>query len=285
MTIGTMTQDNQLKRATEQIHVAAQYLAMFGKYFVPKKEDDSHTNFEWDLLSRQFISHPASFTPIRMFLRPEDLKLGLGSHADDLVAELRLPGLTKEEGTEWVKAQLRHLDFDANVYQISLHYDLPAYGNPGLRPFELADPHSFNQFRDLRGWAKEIIDHYKKAFALAQADCTWPHHFDHGCYVPLTIDSNGKVAGSISFGLAIHDVLQDSHYLYVTHWTAEILNDLDPPKLSSGRWELDRMQGTLLPITQKGDFDTNTQVDRAHLFMREAIDASLNFLKRPSKEF
>lgn len=280
-----MKQNIQFNRATEQIHIAAQYLAMMGKYYVPAKKDDSHTNLDWDPVTQQFASHPSGDQSISMFLRPSDLRLGIGRNPADLLAHLSLHGLTQQEGMDWVKTQLSKLDFDASVYQMLLHYGLPPYGDLGQGGFEMEEPGSFKRFSDLRGWAKKIIVHYKDTFATAQDDRTWPHHFDHGCYVPLTTDIDGHPSASLSFGLAIHDALQSSHYLYVTHWSSKKLPDALPPTLSAGRWALAEMHGALLPVSMLLDKESAEQTEKAHRFMREAIKASLVFLQLPPKEF
>ena len=278
-----MNPDIYLNRATEQIHVAAQYLAMIGKYYVAPKDDDSHTNMGWDLTTKQFSSHGFSDQQMKLFLRPGDLRLGIGTDAMNIEAQQDLNGLSQKEGSEWVRSQLARLDLDPDSFQISLHYDMPAYGDFEDQTFEILDDRSYRLFSEMRGWAKEILVQYKNQFSTAEDDRTWPHHFDHGCYVPLIKDKTGQVISSISFGLAIHDGLQSSHYLYVTHWATERSNALKLPKLSAGRWEMERMHGALLPISVQGDGDFDVQTSAAHTFVREAIDASLIFLKATSK--
>ncbi len=273
-----MNSDSQLNKATEQIHIAAQYLAMAGKYFLPPKDDDSHTNLGWDLDTQQFFSHRFSNRGVKLFLRPSDLRLSIGADPEDLLAQQNLQGLTQEQGSSWIKVRLKQLGLDPTDYRLDFHYQLPAYGDFEDQTFEIIDSGSHRLFSEVRGWAKKIIVQFKNSFHMAEDDRTWPHHFDHGCYVPLVKNKASEVICSISFGLAIHDDLQSSHYLYVTHWAAERLPNLIPPKLDHGNWEMEQINGALLPISVEGDVAFGDQTERAQLFMKEAIDASLDFL-------
>ena len=274
-----MKSNIKLNIATEQIHVAAQYLAMAGKYYVKSRPDDSHTNLDWDIETKQFASHQISDHHARIFLRPSDLRLGVGTDPENLLAVQNLQGLTQEEGSIWMRGQLTELNLDPEKYEINLHYDLPPYGDFDQQTFNISDTSSQILFSELRGWAKEILRDFKKEFKMSHDDRTWPHHFDHACYVPLLKNNAAEVIASLNFGLAIHDHLQPSHYFYVTHWAVEQPSISDPPSLSDGRWEMEHMNGALLPILMGNDFDLVTLTERTHVFLREAVDASKKFLK------
>ena len=47
-----------INKATETIHIAAQYLSMAGKYLTEPMDDDSHTNMGWLPMKEKFITHP-----------------------------------------------------------------------------------------------------------------------------------------------------------------------------------------------------------------------------------
>ncbi len=267
-----------LNRATEQIHVAAQYLAMAGKYYLPAQSDDSHTNMDWDVDTQELIGRPLGDTDLCLILRPSDLRLRWGKHLDPAAHSIDLSGKTQAEGVAWVKLRLGEFGLDPALYQMDLHYEVPAYFDLVKRSFQVADKFAHQLFSDYRSLAKEVMEIHRMKFELAENDRTWPHHFDHGCYVPLRKDGT-EVTHSISFGLAIHDHLIGEHYFYVTRWSKEEIIHPGLPPLRGGYWDLDRLQGAAFPIGSLFTLSASKQAEKINEFLVSAIRGSLELLQ------
>ena len=267
-----------LNSATEQVHIAAQFLAMAGKYFVEAKSDDSHTNMDWDLDTQQFLGRPLTDSESILMLRPADLRLAIGHSPGQPLDAIFLDGRTIGEGFTWLRSQLSSQRINVKLFQMKVHYDLPKYVDLVNHRFEITDLRTHRTFGELRSLGKKTIHRYKTGFEMAEEDRTWPHHFDHGCYVPLVRDEHATVTHSITLGLAIHDQLIKDHYFYVTHWSKNKQPPSKIPSLVFGHWNLDQLRGAALPFSDISHMSSVEQEEAITEFLQSAVDASKSLL-------
>lgn len=282
----TKSEIKSINKATEQIHTAAQYLSMAGKFLCEPKDDDSHTNMGWLTMKEKFISHPlGSEAKYFLSLHPETLKLEWLDHNNHLLDSLALKGLTQKAGTKWVKAKIKELKITPSRYKIDIHYDLPEYANMDGKKFRKSPKKAFAAFSKLRNWADHYVNKYKLDFSLADETRTWPHHFDHASYIPLTKLKSGEVTKSISLGLAIHDGMINEPYFYISAWAKNKELDLSAmAALSAGYWLNESFKGAVLPIfdiTHIDDFSRQQQEIDA--YFTESIAQLLKLIKYKPK--
>ena len=269
----TKAEAKSINKATEQIHIAVQYLAMVGEFLVKPKSDDNHTNVGWLPLKEKFISHPfGENQKYYMILRPETMEIGFLDDHNHLLETYSLKGKTQNQGTKWVKKKLKEFGFKLKN-KIDLHYALPPYSEMGENKFVRSPKKAHQAFSKLRDWADFFITKNKVNFPLAEENRTWPHHFDHAAYVPLVQTENGETTKSISLGLAIHDGLIDEPYFYVSAWDAERILDLNNmQQLSTGSWHNEEFKGATLPLSavlEKEEF--SDQLNCIDLFFQQSI--------------
>ena len=241
----------------ENWHLAAQYLAMAAKSFLPHQEDDSHTNLGFDAKSLSIFSHPLTSESNRLVLHLEAgilelentnlfrIPLDRNNHAD---INLKLKELFKTAGLQ-------------KDYQFDMHYELP-FG---------AENYSFNWVPDpfmagLRTQAHSLLEEVSRTLGFCQEIRIWPHHFDSGAFGPCD-----QVPGLyFGIGLAIPDDVVDSHYYYLSAYFNG--KALDPPTnqaLSKGNWSHLHFKGAYLAV-----FPQNPPSDEAVMQFYEESSAA-----------
>jgi len=273
-----------INKATEQIHVAAQFISMVGEFFTAKQADGSHANMGWLGIKEKFISN--TFGPENQYvmeLSPELMQLTILDIHDKHWHELNLKGVTQKEGVKWVRGIMKKHQLEgAKKYKIAPPYDLPAYAIFKDKKFKKSPKKAFVGFSKLRSWGEYFVNKHKMRFEFASPTRTWPHHFDHGSYVPLVKLKSGEVSKSISLGLAIHDGMIDEPYFYISAWQKGKELDLSKMKdLSTGYWLNEGFKGAVLPVMDLVD-ELNFE-NRIDAYFTEAIDQLLTLLKYKRK--
>ena len=268
-----------LNRATEMLHMAVQYPALIGKYYVSPKPDDSHTNLDWDPITWQFSTWPLPDNKGYVMLRTRDLRLAFGDSPDQIQTSLFLAGRDPQEITSWIKTQLRELGFKDDDFDLDVHYDLPGYATPLTTVSTDGPVSAFELFSTIRSWGRVELLKFIEAFRHAHPLRTWPHHFDLGSYIPLEFNQDGEVTKSISVGLAIHDNHINQPYYYLTLWSKEKLSDVKLPVLTNGAWYLDEFHGAALPIYNLWQKDSKDDIIQTFLLeTHQAVLTNLNVI-------
>ena len=271
-----------LMQATQKLHVAAQLLAMAGKYFLPHQADDSHTNMGWDSEQEYLIGHPLpTSVSLRLALHPASMKLQIVHAQNQVVEELGLGGKTLAEAVAWVRRELTGHWFDTRAYRIDLHYDLPDYPLLAGGTFESPAGDGYIAFNKVRELGHQVMETYAAEFEYASPVRTWPHHFDIGTYVPIRLDAQGEVFNSLTLGLAIADNMVNDYYFYVTHWTRSGTYSPEPLALlpGEGYWGLGEGTGAILRLRDVSKHNSaEEQIASITEFMDAAIRSSLQRL-------
>jgi hypothetical protein len=269
-----------INKATEQLHVASQYISMAGEFLAEKQNDGSHANMGWLSMKEKFISHPFGNKEQFVFeLSPELMQLTLADIKNKSCSTLDLKGVMQDEGVVWIRQKLSENKIaGAKKYRIQLPYDLPDYANFKGKKFKKSPKKAFLGFSKLRTWAEYFVNKHKSEFEYASATRTWPHHFDHASYIPLEKNKSGEVIKSISLGLAIHDGMIDEPYFYISAWQKDKKLDLSKMKeLSAGYWLNDGFKGAVFPVLDL--VDDLTFEERIDSYFKEAIEQLLKLLK------
>ncbi|GEM_PF-2215437 len=269
-----------LEKATEQIHVAIQYLSMAGEFLGKTSQDGSHANLGWLAMKEKFITHP--FGPKNgyvMEFSPENLTITIYNAAMKYEQELKLKGLSQEEGVKWIKEKLKDLKIDgAKNYKIAPPYELPTYAYFVDKKFKKSPKKGFKTFAKMRSWAEYFATKHSLAFPDAGPPRTWPHHLDHAVLIPLSRLKNGSLSKTIGMGLAIQDAMIDEPYFYVSVWQKDKKIDLSKMKsLKYGSWINEDYKGSVLKLSdvlEAPDFE-----DKIDTYFKESLKQALAFLK------
>ena len=267
--------------ATDQIHVAAQLLAKAGAAFVSHKSDDSHTNLGWDVQNGLFYTHSLlADKDLHLCLDPANLRLFLLENQEEQQSFFELHQQGQAAAETWIKSQALQFGLSPAAYRDELHYELPPYGDFAGKQFLATPPEGFRAFSRLRSWGELLLQELAQAFVHASEVRTWPHHFDHGTYIPLAFDNEGQACKSIGLGLAIHDHTLNEHYFYINHWNRDAKPDYNNlPALPCGRWNKMGWVGPLLPCSEIIGMEDQKRGLKAVLdFFAAGIDASLKII-------
>lgn len=271
----------KLPKTTEQVHRAAQFLAMAGKFFLPNESDDSHTNMGWDKKNQCFTSRELPTNKgHQLMLHPSTMELRM-VHKQTIEDRFLLMGKTMDEGVNWIKQTLGVRGLNTEAYQIDLHYDIPDHELFHGQPFLELPYAELNAFSKARTLGDLVISDFSAPFEHASPVRTWPHHFDVGSYIPLMFDSEGNVTKSISSGFAIRDQYVGEYYFYLTHWAQEggIAYNSLPPLPHDGYWNQQDWTGAVLKLSDLiKNSDPAKQKAQVTDFMNMAHKASLKFL-------
>lgn len=274
----------RLETSTLQLHHAAQLVAMVGNSYLPKKDDDSHTNLEWlpdhQALAGNWVNKNITF---RLTLRYLDFTLAWLEKSGKTLAKLSLDGQTKAAATNWMKQVLQQkLNVSPNLLQSISHYDMPHHAVADGAPFQLIDRQFHEELAAYRNNAHYILGTITEDFEHASPVRTWPHHFDTGVYIPVAFNRAGDAIKSVGIGLAIPDKDVDDYYFYVNHWTQD--NDADTSTLpelpTGGHWHTRGWTGAILPASAILQMATaELQADLTKSFLKKGIEASLKFIQ------
>ncbi|WP_299535014.1 hypothetical protein [Ulvibacterium sp.] len=241
-----------------QVHLAAQYLAMAGKTFLPPKADDSHTNIGFMPETETLETLPLHPSGQKLVFDYSDFSLKWESN---VTHSFPLDGKSHNEVVAWINAMVT-LSPLTQRYVYELHYELP-YSALGDFKFELADPLQLQELLNLRKLGHVVLRSFLERKNLTSDICIWPHHFDTGAFSPLN-DGSGK---SVGLGLAIPDSLCDEHYFYISGYLGnEALDVSDFNTLTHGTWDPKNLKGALLPVS-------NADSKSAVQFFEEALRA------------
>ncbi|MEO0894937.1 MAG: hypothetical protein AAFY71_00860 [Bacteroidota bacterium] len=280
---------NPLKRATEQIHRAAQFVSMTGKHYCVIQGDDSQTNMFWDKKHRLLVGRPieGDFN-FRLGVHPETLSLKVVSEDDDILSELSLNGRLKSEVENWWRGKIKEYGLDESIFNLDLHYDIPSHPTDQGVPFQLIDQQAFKAFADLRQGAHSLLAQVVSYFEDETGLATWPHHFDVGSYLVLERDKEGKMTKAISVGMAIHDQHVDEPYFYVNPWRkeGEIRTEFFQETVEGANWQTGDWTGSILPLSAIVGMESAKKQQQLVLeFIGKSLDQAISALETDSKKW
>ena len=242
----------------EYLHAASQYLAAVALQFIEKKEDDSHSNLQWDVEERTFRTQPIGAKGHQLELWVDDFTLAWTLEED---LEFDLSGSSHGSCLDWINATLQQLGFKDKLI-FKFHYELPYHTWDSDKLFPLPDEElaeNLEVHADLRSWVSEVLEDLLSDEEIR----VWPHHFDTGALIDVSKEGN-EVMSSIGLGLAIPDELCSHPYAYVSGWKKGGNLQLTPPNTSIGEWNKNGFNGVIMPMDE-------THYNELHSFFTMSI--------------
>jgi len=247
--IRLMTEDpSELKSASEVLHHAGQYITMAANHFIPKKEDDSHTNADWYHKKNWLIGNAieSPYGKIHVALDYPLLMLIVCDDNFKPIAEIELSGKTKLEGFNWLNNQLWKHGLEVGHFESDLHYSIPDHPVFHGAKFEMSIPKHFFELANYRSNGHALLRKVSERFVDKSDLKIWPHHFDEGILITLKKEGEESIA-MISMGLSIADQYYPCPYFYVNPWKKDGIEYSDYPKLpSGGKWHTSEWTGQVL---------------------------------------
>ncbi|MBO6621754.1 MAG: hypothetical protein JJ892_07990 [Balneola sp.] len=265
---------SELNKAQRSLHHAVQFIAASGKYLLEEKEDDSHTNMCWDSGNKIFYGDSIN-NRARVGIHVPTLSLKVTGPTGIELASLSLSGKTKQEGLLWLRQALQLKQIDASDLELKMHYEIPEHPTDSAKPFSEIDASFLDELANHRTIADQVCNEIFSKHANASPARTWPHHFDHGVYVPFKFDDNGDAIQSFSVGYAVADSVIDEPYFYVTQWKKEEKVDYSKaPDLEYGNWLSEKLKGSGLAFSEILKMDDQEEGIKA--FLNKTVGFSKN---------
>jgi hypothetical protein len=248
----------KLGDARLQLHHAAQLVAAMGISYLPKADDDSHTNMEW--IASALASNVVGERPFRLGVRPDPFALVvIGGDAE--LASYSLHGNTINDATAWIRSQITKLGVDSSRYTLAKHYTIPPHPVARSVPFDTSDAAGFEQLQRWYEDADAVLRSIAEERGGSPVRC-WPHHFDIATLLTM---APGETIG---VGLEPGDAYYDEPYWYVNRYPAPSAPP-GAPLDGEGMWHSREWVGAVLP----GSRLANDQQAQVKSFVNSAIAA------------
>lgn len=284
----SLNDKRKLNLATLQLHHAAQLVAMVGNSYLPKADDDSQSNMEWDASKESLAGHwVGEDEPHRLALNYPEFMLTWQNENGNAIGALMLDRKTKATAIDWMREYLEsHFHLDPKRLQPIGHFEIPDHPVAGGAAFHVLDEHLHQELAHIRSNAQHILEYFAATFEHASPVRTWPHHFDSGSYIPIAFDDAGNAIKSIGIGFAIADDSVDEHYYYVNHQMKDANPDTSTlPDLPAGYWHTEGWTGAILPNTAiLAEEEAIAQATLVEKFLFAAINASLALIEEPDQQ-
>ncbi len=253
----------------QQLHVLSQPIAKVNRTFVPKQEDDSHTNLQFDAmgkrLSGRWVETPDGKIMCSLNLQTFDMEWL--NDAQEVFHKTPTVGKIIVEVEQEMIPILQAFKLETKDFDRALHFKIPEYSFSKER---IVKPdhdalQQWIQYRKLANdWCNAVLLYCKSSSEIR----IWPHHFDTGVYTR----PNENIG--IGFGLAMEDQMVKCPYFYLAGYpTRNELNYDLKPELPFGQWEIGTFwKGAVLPLSILEGLIREEQDKLVESFLRPAID-------------
>lgn len=244
----------EYKDADQRIHLLCQLITKVNRTFVPKKEDDSHTNLYFDSIEKRIYGRwfEANTERLVFSLHLTTLHFELLNDKLDVLSSVLAIGKTIAEMEETIEKEVLQLGISPAGLNVPLHFEIPQY-EFSSNPIEIFDQEKLDEWCRYRSIANNACN---DLLGLAQTPGEiriWPHHFDTGIY----FEPNKHIG--IGFGLAMEDNLVGAPYFYISGYPKDMtINYQNAPTSENWKWEIsENWKGCVLPLSKLKDLVEN----------------------------
>tara|TARA_R110000868_G_scaffold304437_9_gene565115 strand:+ start:25131 stop:25913 length:783 start_codon:yes stop_codon:yes gene_type:complete len=231
----------------KRIHYLSQILAKAGRTFIPKKEDDSHTNLSFNPKKKWIETHwiESPKGKVKLVLRITDFCMLWVDAKEESFQTVSCVKKLQSEVEKQLEKGILEAGLNPKGFSEPMHYEIPEYSFIG-QPFQMINRHMLDEWMQWRSLGIEACEKVCSILDVESAIRIWPHHFDTGVYISASGDLG------IGFGLAMEDELMETPYFYMSGYPKEGSFDYSKvPELTSGKWEItEGFKGAILPITE-----------------------------------
>jgi hypothetical protein len=241
--------DNNTKNVLLQQHLAAQFIALTGRYLIPHMPDGSNINMQYISEKEMLLGnyHPNGWA---VGIQLRNLAVLILDKNENSKAEIRLEGLTVGKAFNEFKEALQNQGIDVSGLKTEQPYQLPTGGlkeGKFFNPGELATRENIRY----RHNARLIINELAKLFNDVEPVRIWPHHFDTGTFATIARNEKGASSKTIGLGWAIPDSMVSEPYFYLSFWSENPINiENELEKLPAGKWMMPGWNGAVLGVSE-----------------------------------
>ena len=273
---------SSMMEASNTLHHGAQFIAMAGNKFIPKKANDSHTNTKWYPSKNWLVGNSIDTPSGKIKVALDYPLLVLIVTDDDLkpIFEIVLDGKTRIEVFEWLKEKLEEHGLKVKNFKPELHYKIPHHNVMHGESFKMKNPLHYMELAFYRTNGNLLLEHFTNLIKPDEPVRVWPHHFDDGSYLAMQFDESGGRIGSIGLGLAVADPYYPEPYFYVTARKNDGVNYDNKPTLEEpGIWHHHEWTGQVLKASDIAGYErAKDQLEVSYNFLKHAIDNALGLI-------
>jgi len=242
--------NNDLKNVLLQQYLAAQFIALAGRYLIPKKTDGSNINMQY-IPEKEMLhgnSHPDGWA-VGVYLK--NFSVHVLDEKEDEKAEISLKGKTFQQAFQEFKTALQNQNIDVSDLKTEQPYELPTDALNEGKYFSIGGEDAVSENIRYRHNAQLLISELTVRFSDVEPVRIWPHHFDTGTFATIARNEKGGASKTIGLGLAIPDRMVPEPYFYLSFWSEnplEIKNE--PVELSAGKWMMPDWNGAVLGVSE-----------------------------------
>jgi len=247
------------QKIENEVHKIIQYLAAAGNSFLPKKNDDSHTNLKSLTGCGCVTTRPLNDKGDVLAFKYTTFTLEWWLNGGDKI-KLSLHGITHKEIIDWIR-ELGVKNGITKPYRYQMHYELPYHPITDDYIFYLENKQRLSEIMHYRIMAHLALEDVLQNMKPHSEIRVWPHHFD----IASIYSFNKSKNHTIGLGMAIPDEISPEFYFYAKGYAGEQHLDIsEVSKLQYGRWDRN-FNGAVM---QLGD---NTTLKMANRFFNQAV--------------
>lgn len=267
--------NNDLKNVLLQQHLAAQFIALTGRYLIPKKPDGSNINMQYFPEKEMLLgnSHPDRWA-IGVKLRNQTVQIL--DEKNNSKTEVSLEGKTFQQAFQEFKTALQNHGIDVSGLKTEQPYELPTGGLKEGNYFAIGSDGAVAENIRYRYNAQLLISELAARFSDVEPVRIWPHHFDTGTFATVARNEKGAASKTIGFGLAIPDSMVPEPYFYLSFWSENPLDiGNNPVKLPAGEWMMPNWNGAVLGVS---DIIQKQTAEEQYSLVKDFFEAGLSVL-------
>ncbi len=258
---------SRINDAINQLHRAAQFVAMFGNAYLPKKEDDSQNCLYWNSRLNRLEGSWTNDPKMRMAL--DVISFELMVERSDHTERISLHNKTKAEVYGTLLDLLQKSELDTLQYEPIKQFTIPHHPIEDGQPFRKPENELLEEWPLYLSNTQLILRKIARRFGGTTEIFVWPHHFDLAIQVPLSLGENETK--SVGMGLAIADTYSEEPYFYI--------NNLDPkpteyddqiPGNGKAHWNIRDWSGLVLPAGAVANEPSDRQENQLKSFFMTA---------------
>lgn len=252
-----------------QAHYASQWLARYGRSYLPPQGDDSHTSMMWNPSARLFLSQSSSKGCLALDI--PTLTLFWLDPKGTSATGFSLDGTTDVKVEEILRAMLGEVGLNPKRLDLALPYDLPNHSITEGGTYDVAsNAEALGQLAAHFHTAATLLEEVKQRERAAAPVRAWPHHFDIATLITLDDESDSEKAKSIGIGFSPSDDSYDEPYFYISPWPYPDKSAL-PADPELFQWHTKGFTAAVIPKSMWPDEDV---ADFIRSGLIEAISAS-----------
>jgi len=253
----------------KHLHWLCQLIAKANRSFVPKKADDSHTNFYFDSLGDRIVGRwiVAPKGKILLTLNLANLRFEWLDSSYKMIAFFSTIGKKRQDVEQKIAGHLAEFGLKPDGFTDKLHFEIPVYSfvSEAIQTISEANMEEWKYYRNLANQACNLLLGHLQVEGEARI---WPHHFDTGIYAV----THKKIG--IGFGLAMSDKMVGEPYFYMTAQIEDGSISYDKlPELKPGKWIItENWKGAVLPLTDLKQLPREEQKNEINSFLKKVVD-------------